>query len=150
MVYVLTAMSCVSAIDAMNDHSAVADRNGWSFVMLDDASSDVVITEVVTDVPVSFSCFKASLYSRRLSKLDNRQMRGGLAMADCLGDRLGDEGGVSGMSTTGELSVVYMSVRGMLLSRMQNVVLDRVVVVFVGKRRNMEDQSSNTRQPESC
>lgn len=137
MVYVLTAMSCVNAIDAMNDHSAVADRNGWSFVVLDDASSDVATSEVVTDVPVSFSCFKASLYSRRLSKLDNRQMRGGLAMTDCLGDRLGDVGGVSGMLTMGELSVVYMSVRGMLLSNMQNVVLNRVFAVFGSKEREL-------------
>lgn len=138
MVYVLTAMSCVNAIDAMNDHSAVADRNGWSFVMLDDASSDVVTSKVVTVVPVSFSCFKASLYSRRLSKLDNRQMRGGLAMADWLGDRLGDEGGVSGMSTTGELSVVYMSVRGICCrSNMHNVVLNRVVAVFGSKEREI-------------
>lgn len=138
IVYVLTAISCVNAMDAMNAHSAVADRNGLSFVMLDDPSSGVVTSEVVTNEPSSFSCFKASLYSRRLSRLDKRQMRGGLEMADFLGDRLGDEGGVSGMSTTGELSVVYMSVRGMMLSKMRDVVLSRDVAVFGRKERRYE------------
>jgi len=37
---------------------------------------------------------------------------------------------VSGMSTTGEPSVVYMSVRAVLLSGMQNVVLNRAVAGF--------------------
>ena len=59
-------------------------------------------------------------------------------MADCLGDRLGDEGGVSGMSTTGELSVVYMSVRGMMLLKMRGVVLSRDVAVFGCKERRYE------------
>jgi hypothetical protein len=89
----LTAMSCVNAIERMNAHSAVDDGNCGSFVWLE-ACSDGVTSEVVTDVPASFTCFRVSLYTRRLSRLDNRQMGGGLMMTDCLGDKFGDEGGV--------------------------------------------------------
>lgn len=59
-------------------------------------------------------------------------------MVDCLGDRLGDEGGVRGMSTTGEVPVVYMSVRGMILMKMRDVVLSRAVAVFNCEERRYE------------
>jgi hypothetical protein len=110
-------MSCVNAIERMNAHSAVDDRNRGSCVIFE-ASSDCVTSEVVIDVPASFSCFRVSLYSRRLCKLDNRQMGGGLRRTDCLGDKSGDEGGVRGMSTSVELCVVSMSVEGVLASNM--------------------------------
>ena len=112
----LTATSWVNAIERMNAHSAAVDRNRSSFVLLQ-ASSDDVTSEVVIDVPVSFSCFKASLYSRRLSKLDNRQMGGGLGMSN-LGDGFGVEGGVTGMSTTEVFCVVSMSVEDVFVSQM--------------------------------
>jgi hypothetical protein len=101
-------------MERMNAHSAAVDRNRSSFVLLD-ASSDGVTSEVVIDVPVSFSCFRASLYSRRLSKLDNRQMGGGLVLSD-LGGGFGVEGGVSGISTTEVFCVVSMSVEGAFVS----------------------------------
>lgn len=111
----LTATSCVNAIERMNAHSAAVVRNRSSFVLLQ-ASPDGVTSEVVIDVPFSFSCFKASLYSRRLSKLDNRQMGGGLVVSD-LGDGFGVEGGVRGMSITEEVfCVASMSVERAFVS----------------------------------
>lgn len=59
-------------------------------------------------------------------------------MADCLGVRLGDGSGVSGMSTAGELTVVCMSVRGMKLSKLRDVVLSRAVAVSGCKERRYE------------
>jgi hypothetical protein len=147
MVDVLTAMSCVSAIERMKAHSAVDDRNRGSFVWLE-ASSDEVTSEVVTDVSPSFSCFRVSLYTRRLSRLDSRQMGGGLMMTDCLGDKFGDEGGVRGMSTNGELCVVSMSVEGTFTSNMQCSVLRRMYFSDVTKE-NMEEETSNIRQTAS-
>jgi hypothetical protein len=103
-------------MERMNAHSAAVDRNRSSFVLLD-ASSDGVTSEVLIDVPVSFSCFRASLYSRSVSKLDNRQMEGGLVLSN-LGDGLGVDGGVDGMSTTEVFCVVSMSVEDVFVSQM--------------------------------
>jgi hypothetical protein len=137
--YALTAMSCVNAIERMNAHSAVDDRNRDSFVRLE-ASSDGVTSEVVTDVPASFSCFRVSLYERRLSRLDSRQMGGGLRRTDCLGDKFGDEGGVRGMSTNGELCAVSISAEGTFTSNMQCIVLSRKVVLSRCKEREDEER----------
>jgi hypothetical protein len=118
MADVLTATTCVNAMERMNAHSAVVDRNPRLCVMLE-PSSDGATSEVFVDTPASFSCFTVSLYTRRLSRLDSRQRGGGgLMMTDCLGVEFGDVGGVSGMSMTGVLYVVSMFVEGMLESNM--------------------------------
>jgi hypothetical protein len=140
----LTAMSCVNAIERMNAHSAVDDRNRGSCVTFE-ASSDDVTSEVVIDVPAPFSCFRVSLYSRRLCKLDNLQMGGGLRRTDCLGDKSGDEGGVRGMSTSVELCVVSMSVEGTFESKMQCIILSRMYFPDV-RKENMKKETSNIRQ----
>jgi len=104
-------------MEAIKAHCEAVDRNRGS-VVLSAASSDEATSEVVTDVPTSFSCLRASLYSRKLSRLDKRQ-RGGVLLVSDLGEGFGVEGGASGMSTNGELCIVSMLVVGVFMSNMQ-------------------------------
>ena len=104
-------------MEAIKAHCEAVDRNRGS-VGSSDASSDEVTSEVVTDVPTSFSCLRASLYSRKLSRLDNRQRGGALLVSD-LGEGFGVEGGASGMSTNGGLCMVSMLVVGVFVSKMR-------------------------------
>lgn len=89
-----------------NATSAAVDRNLRSIVILG-AYSEELISDVVTET--SFSCLLAALYSRMLSRLDSRHSGGDLLTDGCLGDSLGDAGGVRGTSMLGVSFVVSMS-----------------------------------------